>query len=63
MSYRALVPVLTAAWLLALPPVATGQDAPPLPEEEPAAQAREAPPPAWPRPIRRSRPAAWRSRS
>lgn len=45
MSYRALVPVLTAVWLLALPPVATGQDAPPLPGEEPAAQAPEAPEP------------------
>jgi len=42
MSYRALVPVLTAAWLLALPPVATGQDAPPPPGEEPAAQAQKA---------------------
>lgn len=42
---RALVPVLTAVWLLALPSVATGQDAPPPPGEEPAAQAQEAPAP------------------
>lgn len=42
---RALVPFLTAACLLALSPVATGQDAPPPPGEEPADQSGQAPAP------------------
>ena len=45
MSDRPLLPVLTVVWLLALPPAALGQDAPPPPGNEPAAEPQEAPAP------------------